>query len=343
MTTSLKPHQIKADMRSVKLAFKCSGLECSPSSTFESGMLTGLLNRAKSTATTKVERRSILISTPLSRGGDFADVYRSEVIDDSSDINPSLVAEINCENAGDTLIRVRIQYSSTMTSGKDFILCETMLSINEITAGKLSKVSMTSKYLKGNALLEILVIEPFRPLLSDSSFSPIAKANIGNPYKQSYLFHSEEQSRSVYCEEYGLETRISVAASIAFLEETRKAITDSRSAWAARRDLEIIRQGHFTSLSDGLKQGWHQITISVIEAKIPDDNDFSPLRKSALMTPDDDDTDVNDGDKNGPQKPRRGPNLRKAITTLKGVSGSRKKGCDVTKTSSFVEISMSTR
>ena len=110
-----------------------------------------------------------------------------------------------------------------MTGGKDVILCEALVFLkeNETITGKIPRVSMTSKYLKGNALLEIMVIKPFKPLLQDFSFAPIARTNLpGNNTTQTYLFHSEDQTRSVYCEEYGLETRISVDAVIAFLDHS---------------------------------------------------------------------------------------------------------------------------
>ena len=356
MSQNMKQGQMTPSRKSVRLAFKCTGLECEPSVSFQTGMLSGLLNRAKSTATSKTERRSILASVSTSSSG-FFDVYRSEVIDDSDDIYPSLVADIKYGAIADTLIRVRILYSCTMTSGKDIILCETVFPLHDIVRDTTIRVSMTSKYLKNNAILEMIVVEPFRPVLQSTSFAPIAKNNPGNPYKQSYMFYSDDISipRAVYCEEYGLESRISVDVVVAFLDEILRSLSLSISSWARRRDLEIIRQGLFSSLNDAHKHGWHQVTITVLEVRINstgNDNSpsqfgkVSPQHPSSLIGTDDDDDNNNiEIDKNGKRNPgARG--FRRAITTLSGggMSASRKKGAyDDSKPCTFVEISITDR
>ena len=355
MSQNLKQGQMMPRRNSVRLAFKCTGLECEPSVSFQTGMLSGLLNRAKSTATSKTERRSILASVSTSSSG-FFDIYRSEVIDDCNDICPSLVADIKYAAIADTLIRVRILYSSTMTSGKDVILCESVFPLHDIVRDTTMRVSMTSKYLKCNAILDLIVVEPFKPVLRNASFAPIAKNNPGNPYKQSYMFYSDDVSvpRAVYCEEYGLESRISVDVVVAFLDEILHSLSLSISSWARRRDLEIIRQGHFSSLNDAHKYGWHQVTMTVLEVRINSNSNgnspsqfakASPQPPSSLIGTDGDDDNNTEIDKNGKKNPgARG--LRRAITTLAGgsISVSRKKGTyDDSKPCTFVEISITDR
>ena len=339
-----------ANSHTVRLVFQCSGLQCSPSASFQTGLLSGLLIRAKTTAIANVERRSIVIAMP-STFGVFADVYQSEIIEDCVDISPSLVAEIRYASIGETFLRVKILYSSTATNGKDITLCETMLSLNEIAAGRLTKVSMTSKYLKSSASLRVNVVDPFRPVLQECSFLPVAKNNLGNPYKQLYVFRQEDSAspRSVYCEEYGFEARLSVKMVVAFLDETLRALALSKSAWTARRDLEAVRLGQFACLSDALKHGWHQVTVTVVEVRIEESESLSAGRAS-LMAADDDD---NDGDKGGDRGDDKGDKTgrrglgsritRKAISTLSAVSGGKKRSYDEQKPSTFVEINMSGR
>lgn len=342
MSQHLNREQMTSCKRSVQLVFKCTGLECGPSASFQTGMLTGLLNRAKSTATSKTERRSILASISTSVE-DFHDVYRSELIDDSPDITPSLVAEIKYAAIGETLIRVRVLYSSPMTGGKDVILCESIFPLHEIIRDKARRVSMASKYLKNHAILEMTVIEPFKPVLQNTSFAPIAKKNPGNPYKQSYMFYSDDISipHAVYCEEYGLESRISVKMVIAFLDEALRTLKQSIDAWDHRMRVEKIRQGHFENLKDANSHGWHQVTITVLEVRIAENENL--LLSGQMRGEDDSDSNNNNPDKSG-HKNNLGPrSLRRAITTFSGggVSGTKKKGShDESKPSTFVEIAM---
>lgn len=334
-----------AKMRAVKLAFKCTGLQCSPTASFHAGMLTGLLNRAKGTTTAKNEKRYIIVSLSNTSSGDFRDVYKSEIIENSYDICPSLVADIKFGNIAESYLRMRILYISNLTGGKEVIVGDATSSLKEIVNSRHLRLSLSSPYLKTMAVLEVKLIEPFRPLLQHSSFAPIAMKNPGNPYRQPYVFYHEESTTvpSVYCEEFGFETRISCGAVIAFLDECLRAISLSKNAWIARANYEKTRQGQFSSLGEALKQGWHQVVVTVIEAKIPIENEgFSQNSKnsSGIFSQDNDIVDFSgDLDKNG----SRG-GLRKVIQNFApGSSTKRSKFCDETKPSTFVEISISRR
>jgi len=45
-------------------------------------------------------------------------IYQSEVIENQSDIRPSLIAKISCPVESDKKIRIYVYYSSNLTSGK---------------------------------------------------------------------------------------------------------------------------------------------------------------------------------------------------------------------------------
>ena len=262
-------------VRVVKLSFRCTGLQCSPTASFHAGMLTGLLNRAKGTTTAKNEKRSVQVSLSNSSTGQFRDVYKSEIIEDAYDICPSLVADIKFGSIAESYLRIRILYVSNLTGGKELIVGDATTSLSEIIKSRHLRLSLSSQYLKSTAILEVKLIEPFRPVLQHSSFAPIAMKNPGNPFRQPYVFYHEDNTTapSVYCEEFGFETRISGVAVIAFLDECLRAISFSKNAWIARANYEKIRQGQFSSLGEALRQGWHQVVITVIEAKVPLENE----------------------------------------------------------------------
>jgi hypothetical protein len=335
-----------ARMRAVKLAFKCSGLQCSPTASFHAGMLTGLLNRAKGSTTAKNEKRYILVSLSTTSSSDFRDVYRSEIIENSYDICPSLVADIKSGNIAESYLRMRILYISNLNGGKEVIVGDATTSLKEIINSRHLRLSLSSPYLKSMATLEVKLIEPFRPLLQHSSFAPIAMKNPGNPFRQPYVFYHEDSTTvpSVYCEEFGFETRISCGMVIAFLDECLRAISLSKNAWIARANYEKTRQGQFSSIGEALKRGWHQVVITVIEAKIPLENEgFNQNNKnsSGIFNQDVDNMVDFSGDLD--KKGSRG-GLSKVIQNFNsGSATKRSKNCDETKPSTFVEVSISRR
>lgn len=332
--------------RVIKLAFRCNGLQCSPTASFQAGMLTGLLNRAKGTTTAKNEKRYILASLSNTSSGDFRDVYKSEIIENSYDICPSLVADIKFGNIAESYLRIRILYISNLTGGKEVIVGDATSSLEEIINSRHLRLSLSSPYLKSMATLEVKLIEPFRPLLEHSSFAPIAMKNPGNPFRQPYVFYNEDNTTvpAVYCEEFGLETRISCGVVIAFLDECLRAISLSKNAWIARANYEKTRQGQFSSLGEALRQGWHQVVITVIEAKIPLENEgFSQNSKNSSGIFSQNNEGMidfsGDLDKNGARI-----GLRKVIQNFgSGSSTKRSKFCDETKPSTFVEVNISRR
>ena len=333
----------------IRLSFRCTGLQCSPTASFHAGMLTGLLNRAKGSTSAKNEKRAILVSLSKSMSGEFCDVYRSETIDDAFDISPSLVADIRCQNTAES-IRIRILYSSNLSGGKEVIVGEAMASLNDVvSAGKMT-FYLSSQFLKEKATLAVKVVERFRPVLMHSAFAPIAAPNPGNPFCQSYLFYHEENgvAPAVYCEEYGLETRISGFVVTAFLDECLRTLSVTKNAWISRRRFEKIRQGNFTSLGEALKNGWHQVTISVIEAKIPTDIYTGTVQKSTSMPLIKDNDSIIDfcvePDMNRVRKNIETRNdFKKAIHNFSQGCSKRIKSLDDFKPSTFVEIEVSRR
>lgn len=333
----------------IRLSFRCTGLQCSPTASFHAGMLTGLLNRAKGSTSAKNEKRAISVALSKGMSGEFCDVYRSETIDDAFDISPSLVADIICKNTAES-IRMRILYSSNLSGGKEVIVGEATVSLSDILSAGNMTFSLSSQFLKEKATLAVKIVERFRPVLMHSAFAPIAAPNPGNPYCQSYLFYHEENGAApaVYCEEYGLETRISGYVVTAFLDECLRTLSVTKSAWIARRKFEKIRQGHFTSLGEALKNGWHQVTISVLEAKIPTDIYTGTVQKSTsmpLMKDNDSIIDICAGADTNSVKKNVGTrnDLKKAIHNFSQGCSKRMKCLDDFKPSTFVEIEISRR
>ena len=329
----------------IRLSFRCTGLQCSPTASFHAGMLTGLLNRAKGSTSAKNEKRSISVSLSEGTSGDFRDVYRSETIDDTFDISPSLVADIRCQNVAESTIRMRILYSSNLSGGKEVIVAEAMASLGDMLSTGNMRFSLSSQFLKDKAILTVKVVERFRPVLMHSAFTPVAAPNPGNPHSQSYVFYHEDNNAApaVYCEEYGLETRISGFVVTAFLDECLRTLSMTKNAWIARRKFEKIRQGHFTSLGEALKNGWHQVTFSVLEARIPPDNYSATFKKSTSMPLIKDNDSIIDfcaeHDMNNTKKPieiRNG--FRKAIQEFSQGCSKRVKALEDCKPSTFVQI-----
>ena len=333
--------QSATSVSSVRLAFRSTGLQIAPNASFQAGILTGFLNIAKGSMAAKNEKRSIQISLSNSSSGVFNDVYRSEAIEDAYDISPSLVADIKCLNIVESFIRVRILYVSSLSGGKEVVIGEALLPLNDIMKSKRMRLSMTSHYLKSNAIFEMKVIEPFRDILRHKNFLPIAAANPGNPFKQSYVFYHEEGSTApaVFCEEYGFESRISAEVVRAFLDESLRTLSISKNAWMARKNYEITRQGQFNSLGEALKQGWHQVTISVQRARISSDTEFPSVSSDLNSLNINNEAALKDAKKRSLEMPRGG--IRKAIQSL-GSAGPKggSKGCDESKPSTFVEISL---
>lgn len=333
--------QIAPSGGSVRLAFRSTGLQIAPHASFQAGILTGFLNIAKGSMAAKNEKRLIQVSLSNSASGVFTDVYRSEVIEDAYDISPSLVADIKCLNIFESFIRVRILYVSSLSGGKEVVIGEALLPLNDIVMSKRMRLSMTSQYLKSNAIFEMKVIEPFRDILRHKNFLPIAAANPGNPFKQSYVFYREEGSTApaVFCEEYGFESRISAEVVRAFLDESLRTLSISKNAWMARKNYEITRQGQFNSLGDALKQGWHQVTISVQQARISSDTEFPAFPSELNTLSINNEIASKDGVKRVSEGPRSG--IRKAIQSLgSGAPKGGSKNYDETKPSTFVEVSL---
>ena len=69
---------------------------------------------------------------------------------------------------------------------------------------------------------------------------------------------------------------------VIFLENAISMLMRSTGAWRARRDLEAMRQGCFASRREAFRCGWHEVTVSVLGAKVPDA--LAPGKNSATSS-----------------------------------------------------------
>jgi hypothetical protein len=87
---------------------------------------------------------------------------------------------------------------------------------------------------------------------------------------QDYVFYKDEQisSPTVHVMEMALEPRLSMKASLLYLEYVLNGLLDSHRAWIERRQLEAMRQGYFETAESAKACGWRQLLVSVPAAKI---------------------------------------------------------------------------
>ena len=219
--------------------------------------------------------------------------YISEVIEDSTDISPSLVASIRCPADMDSMIRVSVYYSSSLTGEKDVLLAGTSFTRKEVVRAVQHKglfiSELISEYCPGSkAFVEIMT--PMPNVLPDTAtvlpsteaaavekaetdflgFNITTKRSPQNPFKQRYVFYNEQDQYQpqIIAEESTWEPRFSAQIPALFMENLTSALMRSINAWNMRYELERKRQGRFRSLKEAITHGWHSVNVSVLEARI---------------------------------------------------------------------------
>lgn len=176
-------------------------------------------------------------------------IYESEAFDDKLDICPSLAAELSCPTDMDVSLRVSVQYSSSLTSGKEIILCSCTFFLGDVLAvfakGGVFQADLTSAH--DHVLgckLHVELVKPLTQVLNEPSIALTAPRSKSNPLVQKYVFYNEEDNSTpvIDVEEYTWEPRLGMKVSLLYLEHILGMIVFSQKAWMERKQLEEMRQ-----------------------------------------------------------------------------------------------------
>jgi hypothetical protein len=204
----------------------------------------------------------------------FEPFYQSEVIEDTPNISPCLVAELCCALDKNIKIKIQVLYTSNLAS-KEIVLSSGLFSFDELLrqSSGLLEVPLQSEYTVG-AKAFVEVVAPLRPVLQDAHVQLCAPINTNsaapNPINQNYVFYSEDDVTTpvVDVEEYAWEPRLAMKLSLLFLDNIRIKAFQSYQAWTERLLLEEMRQGQFYSTQRALSSGWSQLSVSIKAARI---------------------------------------------------------------------------
>lgn len=191
------------------------------------------------------------------------------------------------------MIRLSVYYSSNLTGEKEVLLAGTSFTRKELVRAAHSKgilvSDMISEHCPGSkAYIEIMdhmpnvlpdiatVLPSAHPDATQLAASTATGFNITaprtpvNPFKQRYVFYSEQDhtSQLVSAEESTWEPRHSALIPALFMENFTSALVRSINAWNMRYELERKRQGRFRSLKEALAHGWHSVNVTVHGARI---------------------------------------------------------------------------
>lgn len=217
----------------------------------------------------------------------------SEIVEDTADATPSLVASVRCPAEFDCVIRLSVYYSSNLTAEKDVLLAGTSFTRKELLRAVHNKgvliSDMVSEHCPGSkAYVEVMA--PMPNVLPDvatvlPSSDPLAlealqQNSMGfnitsprsplNPFKQRYVFYAEANQFEplVHAEESTWEPRFSALLPAMFMENFTSALVRSINAWNMRYELERKRQGRFRSLKEAIQHGWHSVNVTVHATRI---------------------------------------------------------------------------
>jgi hypothetical protein len=219
----------------------------------------------------------------------YDNVYQSEVFDEITDLSPSLVAEVECPEDMDCKIRINVMYSSNLSSGKDIVLCGATFTLRELkregTNATLT-LNMQSEHVFG-AKAYVEIIPPLRKIFVEEAMALTAPMKQLNPLYQKYVFYSEDDPTTpmVDVEEFAWEPRLAVKVSLLYLENVMNMLLESYQGWIERTLLEQMRQGRFETTEKALKNGWHEMKVSVQTARIkavPNSNDSAQQLSPAV-------------------------------------------------------------
>ena len=203
----------------------------------------------------------------------FQQIYESEVINNDSNVNPSLVAEVTCpeDTNLDRKIRLYVYYSSNLTSGKEILLAGTSFELRDLlsTTGVYSpKGEMFSEHCN-NARANVLILNKINPVFINEDFSFVSSSKVKNPLEKEYVFYSSNHTTNshgfpaLHAQEITVEPRLSTQVSLEFLKSMKSEMKRSSMAWKERYLLERMRQGKFKTTSEAFANGWQEIIITV--------------------------------------------------------------------------------
>ena len=188
---------------------------------------------------------------PYTHSSSFDEIYRSEIIkgsdnnEETGEVNPLLIANIKYQVGYEYVLRVKIIYRSSLTNNKEVTLCETVAQLSEILGhgiGGLGSIPMlASPHLRSQAIVFFRLLPLFPLVLNHLSFLPCGPITSKNPLKQSYVFYHEDHydQPAVHADEWGFESRLSIKVPFIFLNNLKKVIKKSRTAWLERKVNEM--------------------------------------------------------------------------------------------------------
>lgn len=202
-------------------------------------------------------------------------IYESEVFEDSQDIAPSLVADVQCPEDMDCKIQITVFYSSNKTNNKEVILCGSTFSLREFFLSIQSKntsthmITMTSEYIAA-AKVYIELFLPFKKVLQNDYLSIHSKKKICNPLLNKYVFYTEDDITYPRIDvlEMSWEPRLTLDICQIFLNQMMDSLRRSIIAWNQRSELERMRQGYFKNTEEALNHSWHELKLSVHSARL---------------------------------------------------------------------------
>ena len=218
-------------------------------------------------------------------------IYTSEIFGDGvwmdgNIVNPSLVAHIGCPPNSDCQLQLQLCYSSSITSGREIILGEAFFTklemLMSISEKGLFSTKMNSEFCSGGGTAEIMLWDPlyssFQYLEEEKRIkiiSPLQKIesshkNTFNPLYQRYVIYKESPSaeKMVDLEEYTVEPKFSAKVPFLFMDRFQSTLHRCIKFWNLRIDMEKIRQGRFQSINEAFSYGWHQLTVTVLAARV---------------------------------------------------------------------------
>lgn len=224
----------------------------------------------------------------LIHSADFTQIYVSEIVEDTADATPSLVASVRCSEEFDCVIRLSVYYSSNLTAEKDVLLAGTSFTRKELLRAVHNKgvliSDMVSEHCPGskayieimahmpNVLPDVATVLPTSdptktdfPTASSLGFNITSPRSPVNPFKQRYVFYAENNQFEplIHAEESTWEPRFAALIPAMFMENFTSALVRSINAWNMRYELERKRQGRFRSLKEAIQHGWHSVNVTV--------------------------------------------------------------------------------
>jgi hypothetical protein len=100
----------------------------------------------------------------LHTGGEFKNVYQSEIIDDNFNLKLSLVANITYKTSTENNLRTRIIYNSNSSNNKDVIIYEITINLKLIVENHKKIFNVQSKYLKNVGVFEVFVVDEMKSI-----------------------------------------------------------------------------------------------------------------------------------------------------------------------------------